>query len=55
MVSRRLAAGRGAQIRDEAAIACAKIAELCDVVVVDGSDLRGAMIVANFFDGPGCR
>lgn len=46
--SRRVAAGRGDEIDAEAAARFSKITKLCDVVVVDGSDLRGYDAASEF-------
>lgn len=46
--SRRLAAGRGDEIEAEAVARFSQIAKLCDVVVVDGSDMRGHDGAAEF-------
>jgi len=46
--SRRLAGGRGDEIEAEAVARFSQIAKLCDVVVVDGSDLRGHDGAAEF-------
>lgn len=43
-----LAAGRGEEIETEAVARFSMIAKLCDVVVVDGSDLRGHDVAAEF-------
>lgn len=44
----QLAAGRGTDIEVEALSRFSKIAKLCDVVVVDGSDLRGRDAASEF-------